>query len=285
MNVKKISIDNKQFPDYLRNIPNPPKLLYYIGDLSKLGEKKVVSIVGSRAVTPYGKQITTSLADELARHDVAIVSGLALGVDALAHQAAVDNKNYTVAVLPCGLDQIYPRSHTNLANRILSCGGALLTEYPDGTTPFRTNFIERNRLVSGLCDGLLITEATNRSGTLHTANFALEQGKTVMAVPGNITSPNSSGTNSLIKSGAVPIMDVNDIFNALEINKQVSLLDVIANNPQEAIILDLFKSGVTDINQIQVASELTADVFNQTLTMLEISGKVRPTGGGHWSLH
>lgn len=279
-----ITPSSKSYPEYLRQISDPPKQLYVLGDLAPLADKSVVSIVGSRAVTPYGRQVTTQLATGLANKGIAIVSGLALGVDGLAHQAALDTGSYTVAVLACGLDRFYPSTHHNMAKKILASGGAIISEYPEGTEPFKTNFIARNRIVSALCDGLLITEATERSGTLHTVNFALQQGKTVMAVPGNITSVNSSGTNNLIKTGATPITSIDDVLNALNLGQQTSLMSVIAASAEEAILLQLMQKGMTDGGELQSASKLTPEIFNQTLTMLEITAKIRPLGAGHWGI-
>lgn len=285
MKISRVSAKDKLFPRVLIHIPQPPKELYILGNIEPLLEKAVVSIVGSRAVTPYGKQVTRQLSGELAKRGIAIVSGLALGVDALAHEGALEVGGYTVAVLPSSLEEIYPATNRGLAARILKQGGALISEYPAvSNIAFKTNFIERNRIVSGLCDGLLITEASERSGTMHTANFALEQGKTVMAVPGNITSSVSKGTNNLIKTGAVPITGVEDILHALNINQQATLLEVIAANKEEAAILAGLKQGITDINALQVMSQLPPEAFNQTITMLEISGKIRSLGGGHWGI-
>ncbi|HUP26739.1 MAG TPA: DNA-processing protein DprA [Candidatus Limnocylindrales bacterium] len=282
--INKLTLGDKAFPAALLNIAQPPKQLYVLGDISPLTGKTVVSIVGSRAVTPYGKQVTTQLTRDLAKQGIAIVSGLALGVDGLAHQAALEVGGYTVAVLACGLDRFYPSAHHQLAKQILAQGGAIISEYPEGTEPYKLNFIERNRIVAGLCDGLLITEAAERSGTLHTANFALEQGKTVMAVPGNITSSNSRGTNNLIKTGAAPITSVDDILHALNLNQQTELISVVAANPEEALIINLLQSGTTDVNELQAASKLSPELFNQTLTMLEITGKIRPLGAAQWGL-
>lgn len=264
----------------------PPTALYYAGNIKPLESNKVVSIVGSRAVTPYGKQVTTRLAMELAGKGIAIVSGLALGVDALAHQAALEAGGYTVAVLPSPVDAIYPATNRQLAKRILDSGGALLSEYgeDDRSETFKMRFIERNRLVSGLADVLLITEASEKSGTMHTANFALEQGKTVMAVPGNITSPTSAGTNNLIKSGAIPVTDISDVLTALGLDGKHTQMEILAANPEEEIILHLLGQGVTDSSLLLARSELASALFNQTLTMLEITGKIKPLGSGHWSL-
>lgn len=285
MVVNKVLQKDDELLRKLAYIAQPPKRLYLEGNIRPLFENTVVSVVGSRAVTPYGKQVTKQLSGELARRGVAIVSGLALGVDAIAHAAALEAGGYTAAVLPSSIEAVYPSSNRYLAKQILEQGGALISEYSAAQEiAFKTNFIERNRLVSGLCDGLLITEASERSGTLHTANFALEQGKTVMAVPGNITSPTSSGTNNLIKSGATPVTSVDDILNALGINTQTTLIDVVAANSNEAAIIDQLKLGITDVSELMQASKLPPQLFNQTLTMLEISAKIRPLGNGHWSL-
>ncbi len=284
MKINKVTKNDKLFPEALKNIPSPPKLLYVLGDLRPLKHTKVVGIVGSRAVTPYGQQTTTRLAEELSQRGIAIVSGLALGVDALAHKAAVQHGGYTIAVLANGLDTIQPSTNRNLALKILELGGAIISEYPEGTPGLRQNFVARNRLVSGLSDGLLITEATERSGSLHTANFALEQGKIVMAVPGNITSGNSVGTNNLIKTGAVPVTDVNDILSALNLESGTTNVSVMGANAEEAIILEFMKRGITDINELQKSSELPPELFSQTMTMLEITGKIRPLGSAQWAI-
>jgi DNA processing protein len=284
LKIRKITLGSADYPEQLTNIIPAPKQLYALGDLEPLANKTVLSVVGSRAVTPYGKQVTTHLIRDVAKHGIAIVSGMALGIDGIAHQAALEVGGYTVAVLGCGLDRFYPSTHHQLAEQILASGGAIISEYPEGTEPYRFNFIERNRIVSGLSNGVLVVEASERSGTLHTANFALEQGKAVMAVPGNITSATSKGTNNLIKTGAFPITSSNDILNALQVNQQTTLLNVIAANAQEAAILDLLQIGTTDVNELQTGSKLPAEVFNQTLTMLEITGKIRPLGAGHWGI-
>lgn len=284
MKINKVSQNNSAYPLKLLNIASVPKQLYVLGDLEPLKHTRVVSIVGSRAVTPYGRQITTMLAGDIAQRGIAVVSGLALGVDALAHRAALDAGGYTVAVLANGLDTIQPPANRELALRILKSGGAIISEYPEETAAMKQNFIARNRIVSGLCDGLLITEASEKSGSLHTANFALEQGKTVMAVPGNITSSTSRGTNNLIKTGAVPVTDVADILFALKLETTTNNVAVLPANAEEAAILDHMKQGMTDINQLQQSSQLTPETFNQTITMLEITGKVRPLGAGHWGL-
>lgn len=282
--VKKLTLNSPLFPTDLAHIADPPRQLYYLGDLERALEKPRLAIVGSRKVSAYGKSITLKLAREAAEQGIVIVSGLALGVDGLAHQAALEAGGLTIAVLPSGLDKVYPATHHQLAERILQHGGALITEYPAGTAPYKTNFIARNRIVSGMSDAVLITEAAIKSGSLHTANFALEQGRTVMAVPGNITSELSAGTNNLIKTGAVPVTELRDILAAMNLQQQVRQDVPIGATDEENILIKLIHTGMSEANELLHHSKLDPALFNQTLTMLEITGKVRPLGAGHWRL-
>lgn len=283
--VKKLSFQSDEFPAALRDIPDPPQAIYVIGDLTGVLKRPRLAIVGSRKVTAYGQAVTSQLTIAAAGQGIVIVSGLALGVDALAHEAALEVNGHIIAVLAHGLDTIQPTSNYRLAQRIVARGGVLVSEYPEKTPPIPSNFIARNRLVSGLSDGVLITEAAARSGTMHTANFALEQGKTVMAVPGSILSPMSEGTNNLIKAGATPITTAKDIFFALGLSEtKLSRREVFGSNEAETAILRLLRQGVMNTDELLTASKLDTAVFNQTITMLEISGKVKPLGGGQWSL-
>jgi DNA processing protein len=185
-----ISLIQQGVPERLKEIDSPPKQLYVIGaQLAELLSRPTVTIVGSRKPSPYGVEVTAQLASKLTQNGVVIISGLALGVDSIAHKACLQAGGQTIAVLPCGPEAIYPSTHRQLAKQMVEQGGSLVTEYNEGTPPLRQNFIARNRLVSGLGDVVIVTEAAEKSGTLHTANFALSQGKTVMAVPGPITSP------------------------------------------------------------------------------------------------
>ncbi len=278
-----ITGDSQTFPETLRTISSPPKRLFYLGDISVV-KRPLLSVVGSRKVTPYGRQVTTSLCEEVASKGVVIVSGLAFGVDSLAHEAALRSGTPTIAVLPAGLDTIYPASHSQLAKKIVNEGGLLITEYPHNTPALRQNFIARNRIVSGLSKAVLITEAAQRSGTLHTANFALEQGRVVMAIPGNITNPMSVGTNNLIKAGALPVTSSEDILLALGMDTRKLDIETMSANEQEAAIIALLKEGINEGNELLAASRLSTQEFNQTLTMMEITGKVYPLGAGKWSL-
>lgn len=285
MQVNKLSIDDSDYPSRLRNIPSPPKELYYLGaSPSEWFKKPRVAIVGSRSITPYGRRVTEDFSSQLARKGITIVSGLALGVDAVTHEAAVREGGLHIAVLANGLDKIYPASNTQLARSLLQKGGAIISEYPEGTPSLKQNFVARNRIVAGLSDVLLITEATERSGTLHTARFALEQGRDVLVVPGNITSPNSVGCNNLIKSGAQPVCSIEDILNALGAKNLVGTSVVhLGDNAEEQTILDHLYKGISDAHELLVLSQINPELFTQTLTMLELSGKIRPLGNNHWS--
>lgn len=284
MRVNSLKRDDPSFPQILGNIPAPPRELFWLGaHPNDFTAKPRVAIVGSRKVTPYGRLTTQHLTADLSRASVVIISGLAIGVDSIAHQAAIDAGGLTIAILPTGLDQIYPPSHLNLAKRIVDTGGCLLSEYPSGTEAFPSNFIARNRLVSGLADILLITEAARNSGTMHTAGFALEQGKTVMAVPGNINSPLSEGCNNLIKKGAAPVTSANDVLEALNIKPLDSKGRVFRGTPNEQHVYDLLKQGAADIDELAVASNLEGPLLSSTLTMLEINGYIRAEAGS-WHL-
>lgn len=279
------NLQNKAIPEMLRRIATPPQDLYVVGPLKELLERPRLIVVGSRRPTPYGKQVTQNLVQELAGLGIVIVSGLAYGIDSVAHQACLEAGGQTIAVLPGGLDNVYPAAHQRLADRILERGGALVSEYPAGSVAYKLNFVARNRIVSGLGDAVLIIEAADKSGTLHTAAFASEQGKTVMAVPGNITSPLSVGTNRLLRDGATFVTNAQDVIEGLGLRQLIlDLPAVVAANDQEASVINLLGKGVTDISQLQAQSGLSPPLFNQTLTMLEITGKIRALGAGHYRL-
>lgn len=271
-------------PPLVAQLPDAPQQLFILGDsLDALLAKPRVAIVGSRKMTPYGRQVTEELATKLASRGVVVVSGLAYGVDVTAHRAALAAGGQCLVVQGNGLDRLYPVAHTQIGEEIVRKGGVIVSEYPPGTLPRKHYFLERNRLVSGLSDIIIITEAAARSGTLNTAAHALNQGKPVFAVPGNITSPLAAGTNNLLKSGAVPLTSVDDLWPHLHIAEALSVLPAAAT-PEEFIILKLLQTGITDAGQLLQQSSLTVSSFNQTLTMLEITTKIRPLGNNHWAL-
>lgn len=284
MKINIITKKHKQYPPYLLEIAHPPKQLFALGE--PLDDyTPAVTIVGSRKLSTYGKDVTYRLAYDLAKAGITIVSGLALGADGIAHQAALDARGRTIAILAGGLDSIHPSSHRNLAIEILKQKGTILSEYPEGTAPLKQNFVARNRLVAGISDIVVITEATEASGSLITARFAIEQNKTVCAVPGPINSPGSVGANNLLKSGAHVVTGAQDVLNLLGLESVVKAgQEVFGDTKEEQIIIDLMKSGFTALEELQQKSELDPATFSQTITMLEISSKIRPLGATHWTL-
>jgi len=208
-------LDDGSYPDLLRQIDDPPITLYVRGDWQACLEQPCVGVIGSRNCSTYGKNSAEMLSRELAARGITIVSGLARGIDTSAHRGALEAKGRTIGVLGTGLDSIYPKENTRLAEEILDKGGALFTQFPLGTPPLKDNFPYRNRIISGLSLGVLIVEASERSGSLITARLAMEQNREVMAVPGNITSGNSFGTNYLIKAGAKLVQQWQDVVAEL----------------------------------------------------------------------
>lgn len=271
-----IKISIKDLPERVNQLHNPIKNLSAKGNLHLLNTGKRVGIVGARKFTPYGREVTASIATALARAGVTIVSGLALGVDSIAHKACVDAGGKTIAVLPSGLDKIYPSSHRQLAGQILDKDGLLISEYPPDHIPMRHDFIERNRIIAALSDILIITEAATASGSLHTAGFALELGINIMAVPGQITSPYSAGTNQLIQNGAYPILNTDDVLQALGINSQQ--IAYLPENEAENQILKALKTASTTDELIE-KTKLSLTVLQVQLTMLEIKGAVESRTG------
>jgi DNA processing protein len=286
MQINKLTPTDPDFPAALLPIASVPSQLFHRGaDLTELLKLPRVAIVGSRNVSPYGRQTTLQLATQLAEQGIVIISGLALGVDALAHQAAIEAHGLTIAVLPGSVERFYPATNARLGTAILEAGGAVVSEYPAGTYVYKQNFIARNRLIAGLAQVVVITEAAEKSGSLHTARFALEQGKDVLAVPGNITSPGSVGTNNLIKTGAHPVTSYKDVLYALGLKEhRLATVEVRGRNQHEQRLLDLLLQGVNDGDILLQRSELTISEFNQCLTMLEMSGKIRSLGANQWSL-
>lgn len=286
--IQIIAQADADFPEAIRRATPTPKQLFirtsHGQEFSTILDKPRVAIVGSRKVSPYGKTATQLLVSELARAGIVIVSGLAIGVDACAHRTALEVGGQTIAILPGSVEEIYPRSHTQLAKQIVGQGGALVSEYPPGTVTYPANFIARNRLVAALANVLLVIEATQKSGTLHTTRFALEQGIDVMAVPGNITSPTSQGTNNLLRSGASLATCAEDVLYMLGLEPAQTKAAPRSSDPREQSILDLLASGVQDGAALLKGSNLEVSAYNQALTMLEISGHIRSLGANKWSL-
>jgi DNA processing protein len=284
MKINRISPDKHKYLQIVSTIAKPPKSLYFIG---KLPETRLtsVAIVGTRKPSGYGKEVAAQLAGSLAKHGVVIISGLALGTDAIAHRSALEAGGTTIAVLGNGLPAIYPSSHTALAQQITENGGAILSEYEPETTARPYHFLERNRIVSGLSDAIIIVEAAARSGTLNTASHALEQGREVFVVPGNITSSLSSGCNALLKQGAHPVTCPEDVLEVIApelLQQQTSL--PLGSTPLETTIISLIQSGTRDGELLQQLANVSPAEFSQALTMMELGGIVHPLGANQWSL-
>lgn len=284
MKINTISPQDSKFTKVLNDIANAPKRLYYIGELPDQ-HVPTVAIVGTRKPTGYGREVTYQLAYDLAKHGIIIVSGLAFGVDAIAHKACIESGGKTIAILANGVDIIYPASNRDLAVKILERNGAIISEYEPGTEARNFQFLERNRIVSGLADAVLVTEAAIHSGTTSTVMHALEQGKDVFVIPGNITSPLSAGCNKYIKQGAHLATCAEDIIEIIApelLQSQTTL--PLGNTPIETNIISLLQSGVYDGDEIQSKLEIEAAEFSRTLTMMEINGAIRPLGGNQWKL-
>lgn len=282
--INKIALDEEKYLQITRGIANLPKSLYLIGELPH-SPRPSVAIIGTRKPSAYGKEVTYSLAYNLAKSGVVVVSGLALGIDAIAHKGALDAGGTTIAVMPGGLDEFYPRTNHYLADRIITSRGAIVSEYPAGERPFKVNFIARNRIVAAIADGVLVIEAATKSGTIHTAGFALDYGRPVMAVPGNITNPMSSGTNQLIATGARLVTSAEEVMAEIgAANEPVQSRLPLGDTPEQVIIIKLLARGVRDGEELHYLSNLAAESYSQTMTMLEINGVVRALGANQWGL-
>ncbi|GAB4531964.1 MAG: DNA-processing protein DprA [Anaerolineales bacterium] len=271
------------YPERLRTLDAPPPVLYLRGDLLP-ADDWAVAIVGTRRVTRYGRQVAEELAAALAGQGITVVSGLARGVDGVAHQAALRAGGRTLAVLGCGVDQVYPPEHRHLAEEICA-QGALLSDYAPGTPPDAVNFPPRNRIIAGLSLAVVVVEAGESSGALITAQFALEQGREVFAVPGSIYAPLSIGPNRLIKDGAHPLLSVADLLEVLNISrvaqyKQARL--ALPDDPVEARLLALLQAESLHVDELGVRADLPIAQVSAALTMMELKGLVRQVGNMHY---
>jgi len=284
MNIQKINLESTNYPKLLKEIYDPPKQLYVWGEL-KSEENYPLAVVGTRKISSYGKQATTDLVRNLTKAGLTIISGLALGVDGLAHQACLDVNGRTIAVLGSGLNKIYPSLHKKLAEKIVTSGGAVISEYEPDQGPTKWNFPARNRIVAGMSLGVLVIEAPEGSGALITASCSLDLGREVFAVPGNIYQANSFGTNRLIKMGAKPVSQAEDILDALNLELTSPIKkEIKPANPEEKIILEILTLEPLHIDEIIKQSKLEAPVVSSTLIMMEIVGKIKNLGQGHYGL-
>ena len=283
------------FTEVLCHIAVVPKMLYFYG---KMPEKRLksVAIVGTRKPTAYGREIAYDLAYKAAEKGAVVVSGLAFGIDSVAHRAALDAGGITVAVLGTAIDQIYPAAHRGLAEEIIEKGGMVMSEVAPGVrfqwqNEAKKCFLERNRLIAGLSDMVVIPEAAERSGSLNTAMHALDQGREIFAAPGDIARPMSRGCNRLIaKGGAMPYLGSEDVLGALfpaprgrKGRKEVQMA-LMGDNEIDTVILELIAGGMVDGEEILAASGLAVSEFGQQMTLLEVKGRVRALGANRWAL-
>lgn len=276
-----ITWDDAGFPALLARIDDPPIVLYVRGSLLP-DDGRALAIVGTRKASAYGRDVAGHFARRLTEHGITIISGLAHGVDAAAHRGALDAGGRTLAVLGSGVDVVYPYDHKGLAEDICA-QGALISEFPMGAQPDRFNFPRRNRIISGLSLGVLVVEASEKSGALITASLAAEQGKDVFAVPGNIFSDGSSGVNRLIQDGAKPVMNVDDILEELQLAVQVQDSRRVAEqvspaDPLEAQILAALGNDTAHVDDIARTTGLGMPALLSTLLLMELKGLVQPAG-------
>lgn len=271
--------DEDDYPANLRHVDNPPPVLYIWGEI-RPADVWSVAIVGTRRASTYGREVAFQLAKQLAQHGVTVVSGLALGIDTVAHKSALDVGGRSIAVLGSGVDQIYPPENRGLA-RAMSGQGAIISEYALGVRPDAGNFPPRNRIISGLSKGVIIVEAGKRSGALITARFAVDQGREVFAVPGSILHPGSAGCNELIQNGATPLLSVDDVLEQLNIARVPHFHEAaqtVATDPGEAQLLALLSGDPQHIDELIRRANLSNTQVSGLLTLMELKGLVRQVG-------
>ena len=282
-NIKAVTLADDFYPKLLQEIYAPPPILFYQGEFNSAKDEFSLAIVGTRKLSNYGRQVTPEITKALAESGLVIISGLALGIDSIAHETALESGGRTIAVLGSGLDRehIYPAANHNLCAKIIASGGAIISEYPPGTESLRQHFPQRNRIISGLSLGTLIIEAPEESGALLTARFALEQNREVFAIPGSIYSPNSLGPNNLIRMGAKLVTRAEDILEALDLNlvkEYVETKKIIPDSPEEAKILAHLSHDPIHFNELVKLTKLDTSVLNSTLTLMKMKGRVRNLG-------
>jgi DNA processing protein len=293
LGIRLVLAEQKEFPEALRHIPCPPFGIYLRGGAMPSAAKHdgapTIAIVGTRRASADGKKTARSFARELATAGCTIASGLAFGIDAAAHEGALDAggdnaRGATVAILAGGLDAVYPHSHRGLAERILISGGTLISEYPPGEAPLPYRFIERNRIMSGISRGVLIVEAPESSGALATARYAAEQDREVFVVPGGVFAANFKGSHALIRQGAELVTSPDDILSAYNIDKKENAAArADASSPEEIVILKALAEIGTpvDVDKLIALTRLESRTVNQTLSFLLIRGIIKESEGGY----
>jgi DNA processing protein len=278
--IQILTWDDEGYPQRLKEIDQPPPVLYIRGELTQ-EDSWAVAVVGTRRVSAYGRQVTEELASFLAVNGITVVSGLARGVDAISHQSALKAGGRTIAVMGCGVDRVYPPEHTQLAAKIVA-NGALISDYPVGTPPDASNFPPRNRIISGLSIATVVVEAGETSGALITAQFAVDQGREVFAVPGNILAPQSKGTNRLISQGAHPMISASDLLDVLKltsVTEQRVVRRVLPADETETKLMGVLTHEPLHMDEIRNQTGLPIERVSAALVMMELKGMVRQVGG------
>lgn len=278
------TLEDANYPKLLKEIYSPPPLLYHYGELD-LNNDFTLAVVGSRKMSSYGKQVTFDLVENLAQSGFTIVSGLALGVDATAHQATLNVGGKTISVLGSGLQKIYPVSNHFLAKNIIENGGTIISEFPLDTPAYKSNFPQRNRIISGLSLGTIITQAAKKSGALITARFAIEQNREVFAVPGSILEAGSVGPNELIKAGAKSVTSASDVIESLnltQVKEFKATKKLLPANPLEEKIIKLLENEEMDVDKLAKLARLDISITNSTLIVLEMKGLIKNLGANKY---
>lgn len=283
-----ITIEDEAYPKLLKQIYDPPFILYYRGNLEAFNGFQI-AVVGARKYSAYGRQVAEKLVKELALNNLTIVSGLALGIDALSHSAAMDAGGKTIAVLGTGVDRqsVYPSQNRYLADKIQAEGGLVLSEYYIGAMPLKHHFPQRNRIISGLSSATLVIEAGEKSGALITAFHAIEQNREVFAVPGSIYSGYSEGTNKLISMGAKLTTSSKDIIETMNLVEAASYIEskkIIPETDEEKLILAQLSCEPAHIDDLKRLTKLDTSIINSTLTIMEMKGMVKNLGGMQYIL-
>ena len=279
--VSVLTWESSDYPDMLREIPAAPPVLFVRGRLEPV-DRWAVAVVGTRRLTAYGRQVTSDLVAGLVGNGITVVSGLARGIDAVAHRAALEHGGRTIAVLACGIDRVYPPEHRDLAREIVAERGALVTDYPFGSKPDSNHFTARDRLISSLALGAVVVEAGENSGALITSRYALEQNREVFAVPGNIHSPVSLGTNRLIQQGGKLVLRVEDILEELNLRmvaEQAVAKVILPETAEEAALLSHLSSHPVHVDELGRQTGMPISMISSTLTVMELKGMVQAVGG------
>ena len=281
--IKSIAYYEDEYPKKLKNYDDAPFILFYKGNILPLNEGYNISIVGSRKYSNYGKDVTKIICSDLCNNNINIISGMAKGIDTFAHESCLENKGYTCAVLGSGLDIVYPKENFKIFSKIVQ-KGCVISEFLPGTPPYAYNFPQRNRIISGLSDIIIVIEAGEKSGSLITANLALEQGKDVMAVPGSIFSYESKGTNKLIKDGAFPLTSANDIFNLLgiEMKNQNKTTVRSFDNKMHKGIYSILNDTPLHINDIIRITNIDIKQLYEVLFEMQIKNEILCLSGNYY---